>query len=154
MATNPDFRDLLSALSDTGADYLLVGGHAVMLYTSPRYTKDFDLWVRPSLGNAVKVLAALRAFGAPTADLTAEDLATPGTIFQIGVEPNRVDIITSIDGVAFDAAWPGRRASRYDDVEIAVLGIDDLITNKRASGRPQDLLDVERLEQARSKGYR
>ena len=109
MATNPDFRDLLSALSDARAEFLVVGAHAVMVYTAPRYTKDFDLWVRPSPDNAANVMVALRVFGAPLADLTTADLATPGTIFQIGVEPNRIDIITSIDGLAFDTAWPGRR---------------------------------------------
>ena len=149
MATNRDFRDLLSALSEAGAEFLVVGAHAVMVYTAPRYTNDFDLWVRPSPENAPRVLEALRAFGAPLVDLTVDDLATPGTIFQIGVEPNRVDIITSIDGVGFEAAWAGRRRTRYDDVEIAVLGIDDLIANKRASGRPQALLDLARLEQAK-----
>jgi hypothetical protein len=126
MATNPDFRDLFSALFAEGAEYLLVGAHAVMLYTTPRYTKDLDIWVRPSVDNAARVYRALVAFGAPMADLTLEDLAVSGTIFQIGVEPNRIDVVTSVDGLEFE----------------------DLLKNKRAVARPQDLLDVERLERA------
>jgi hypothetical protein len=149
MATNPDFVDLLSALSDEGAEYLLVGAHAVMLYTEPRYTKDLDLWVRPTGENAERVLRALRRFQAPLFDLTAEDLATPGTVFQIGIAPNRIDILTDIDGVSFDEAWSRRRPTTYGKVQLAALSMEDLLRNKRASGRPQDLLDVSRLEQAR-----
>jgi len=151
MATNPDFRDLLSAFSVAGAEYLLVGAHAVMLYTVPRYTKDLDIWVRPSLENAQRVYSGLVAFGAPMADLTVEDLATPGTIFQIGVEPNRIDVITTVEQLEFDQAWGNRVTSSYGGVPIAVLSIDDLLKNKRALARPQDLLDVERLEKTRKR---
>jgi hypothetical protein len=150
MATNPDFRDLLSALSAEGADFIVVGAHAVMFHTSPRYTKDLDVWVRPTRANAERVHRALGVFGAPMADLTVDDLAVPGTIFQIGIAPNRVDIITSIDAVTFDEAWPRRVPSTYGGVRIALLSIDDLLTNKRAAGRKQDLLDVERLEQRKA----
>jgi hypothetical protein len=150
MATNPDFRDLLSALSAEGADFIVVGAHAVMFHTSPRYTKDLDVWVRPTRANAERVHRALGVFGAPMADLTVDDLAVPGTIFQIGIAPNRVDIITSIDAVTFDEAWPRRVSSRYGGVPIALLSIDDLLTNKRAAGRTQDLLDVERLEKRKA----
>src|SRR5579859_2872396 len=102
MATNPDFRDLLHALCAAGAEFLVVGAHAVMFYTSPRYTKDLDIWVRPTLDNAERVHRALRAFGAPMADLAIGDLEKPGTIFQIGIAPNRIDVITSIEGVRFE----------------------------------------------------
>ncbi len=113
MATNPDFRDLLSALCAADAEFIIGGAHAVMFHTIPRYTKDLDVWVRPTLENAERVHRALRVFGAPMADLTADDLATPGTIFQIGIAPNRVDIITSIDAVIFDE---GLAAPRLFDV--------------------------------------
>ncbi len=146
MATNPDFNDLLSALSAEGAEFLIVGAHAVMFYTTPRYTKDLDVWVRPEPDNAERVYRALRAFGAPLSDLTAADLATPGTIFQIGVAPNRIDVLTSIDAVLFEDAWQRRTASTYGGVPISLLSVEDLLTNKRAVGRKQDLLDVERLE--------
>ena len=148
MATNPDFRDLFVALCAEEADFLVVGGHAVMLYTEPRYTKDLDVWVLPTAANAERVLRALARFGAPLSDITADDLAVPGTIFQIGVAPNRVDILTSIEGLQFEQAWAARSRSTYGGVPIGVLSAEDLITNKRAVGRPQDLLDVDALTRA------
>ena len=149
MATNPDFRDLLSALSAEGADFIFVGAHAVMFHTTPRYTKDLDVWVRPNEGNAERVHRALIAFGAPVANLTVDDLSVKGTIFQIGVPPNRIDVLTSIDAVEFDAAWPRAVTSQYGDVVIRLLSIDDLLANKRAVGRKQDAIDVENLERTR-----
>jgi hypothetical protein len=118
-----------------------------MFYTVPRYTKDLDVWVRPTRENAERVHRALAGFGAPMSDLTVADLAVPGTIFQIGIAPNRVDVITSIDAVAFEEAWRRRVASTYGGVPIAILSAEDLLTNKRTVGRKQDLLDVELLEQ-------
>ena len=150
MATNPDFKDLFAALSGQSAEFIVVGAHAVMLHTEPRYTKDLDVWVRPSPENAVRVRRALEAFGAPLADLTDADLATPGVVFQIGVAPNRIDIITKIDGVEFEGAWQRRLPSTYAGVPISMLSLDDLITNKRASGRPQDLLDLDKLIAAKA----
>jgi hypothetical protein len=151
MATNPDFRDLFAALSARGADFLVVGGHAVMLYTQPRYTKDLDVWVRPTLENAVRVFQALADFGAPLTNVLVEDFATPGTIFQIGIAPNRVDILTTLAGLDFEQAWPNRTPSSYGGVPIGVLSAEDLITNKRAVARPQDLLDVDALVRALGK---
>jgi hypothetical protein len=151
MATNPDFRDLFAALSAQGADFLVVGGHAVMLYTQPRYTKDLDVWVRPTRENAEKVFRALADFGAPLTGVQIDDFATPGTIFQIGVAPNRIDVLTSLEGLEFDSAWSSRTKSTYGGVPIGVLSADDLITNKRAVARPQDLLDVDALTRARAR---
>ncbi len=111
MATNPDFKELFAALCDAGAEFLVVGAHAVMFHTVPRYTKDLDIWVRPTRANAERVLRALVAFGAPLAGLTEQDLTTPGTIFQMGVAPNRVDILTGLDGVSFDDAYARRATS-------------------------------------------
>ena len=149
MAINPDFRDLFSELSVAEARYLLVGGYAVMLYTAPRFTKDLDIWVEPSPENAPKVQLALGRFGAPMAEITLADLATPGTIFQIGVEPNRIDVLTSVEGLLFPEAWGRRKESAYGDVPVFVADIEDLIANKRAVGRPQDLIDVANMERAR-----
>jgi hypothetical protein len=143
VATNHDFKDLFSALSAAGADFLLVGGHAVMFYTVPRFTKDLDIWVRPTLENARRVHAALSQYGAPMADLTIDDLAVPGTIFQIGVAPNRIDVVTAIDGVDFDGAWTRRTASTYDGIPISILSKPDLVANKRAVGRE---LDADRVQ--------
>jgi predicted nucleotidyltransferase len=149
MAVNPDFRDLFSALSDAGAEFIVVGAHAVMFYTEPRYTKDLDLWVRPTTANAVRVRRALADFGAPLVDLSEEDLATTGTIFQIGVAPNRIDILTSIEAVSFEEAYPRAVSTTYGGVPIRLLSAEDLVTNKRAVGRKQDEIDVEKLEAAR-----
>jgi len=105
---NPDFKDLLSAFNDHNVEFLVVGAHALAAHGHVRATKDLDIWVRPETRNAKNVLAALRAFRAPLDGLTEEDLPTEGTIFQIGVAPIRIDIITAIDGVDFDDAWRAR----------------------------------------------
>ncbi len=148
MAVNPDFRDLFAALNAAGARYLLVGGYAVAFHAEPRFTKDLDVWTEPSGANAARVHQALQAFGAPLQDLTDDDLGRAGLVFQIGVPPNRIDIVTSIDGVEFAEAWPGHAETTYGDQAVPVIGRAELIRNKRASGRPQDLLDLEILEQA------
>lgn len=145
MNLNQDFRDRLFVLNDAGADYLVVGAHALAAHGYVRATKDLDVWVRCEPVNAQRVYQALHAFGAPLAGLTIGDLATPGIVFQIGVAPIRIDIITAIDGVAFDEAWPARVESRYGDQPIHVLSREHLIQNKLASGRRQDLADVEIL---------
>lgn len=146
MRTNPDFRDLLSSFNARGVEYLVVGAHALAAHGHVRATKDLDVWVRPTPENAARVLEALRAFGAPLADLSVDDMARPGTVFQIGVAPVRIDVLTAIDGVEFEECWLRRVSSRYADEVVHVLSREDLLRNKRASGRLQDLADVERLE--------
>ena len=148
MPVNSDFRDLFAALNAAGARYLLVGGYAVAFHAEPRFTKDLDVWIAAEAENALRVLEALRVFGAPLGDLSADDLAQPGLAFQIGVPPNRIDILTSIDGVSFAPAWPDRVATTYGDQAVFVIGRSWLILNKRASGRPQDLIDVGALERS------
>jgi hypothetical protein len=143
---NRDFAEMLAALSAAGAEYLLVGAHALAVHGVVRATGDLDIWVRPTAENAKKVWSALIAFGAPLQDLTERDLATPDLIFQIGVAPYRIDVMTWIDGVTFDEAWTGRTSVRVDGQEIAVIGRDDLLRNKRSTGRLRDLADAEELE--------
>lgn len=143
---NPDFRDMLSALSEEGAEYLLVGAYALAVHGLPRATGDMDLWVRATEENARRVLGALSRFGAPLAGVTAHDLVTPGTVFQIGVAPRRIDILTSIDGVQFDEAWGVRHVARVESLDVPVIARQHLIRNKKATGRPQDLADAARLE--------
>lgn len=150
MSHNPDFLDLFSALSAAEARFLVVGAYAAMQHIPPRYTKDLDVWVDATSENAARVYAALRVFGAPLADLSVQDLSTQGVVLQIGVEPNRIDILTSIEAVAFTEAWEHRLDSTYGGVPIHVLGLADLLRNKRAVGRPQDLLDVANLEKAKA----
>jgi len=146
MKINSDYRDLLSRFNDLGVRYLIAGGYAVMRYTEPFYTKDIDLWVDPVPENAARVLAALQAFGAPTADLTLQDLCTPGVFFQIGIAPNRIDIMTDVPGLTFAAAW--RRAEAFDlgEVTAPVLSRDDIILAKQTANRPQDRIAVRRLK--------
>ena len=142
---NRDFSDLFAALNDAEVSYLLVGAHAVAFHAEPRYTKDLDIWVEPTSENAARVIEALRLFGAPLAGVAESDFSQPGVTLQIGVAPNRIDLATAIDGVAFAEAWPRRVESEYGTHRIWVIGRTDLATNKRAAGRPQDLLDLDLL---------
>lgn len=146
MAVNRDFIEILAAFNAHSVEYILVGAHAMAAHGHVRATKDLDIWVRPSDENAPKVLASLVEFGVPLHDLTEADLATAGTIFQIGVPPIRIDILTEIDGVAFESAWPDRIDVQIGGISVPVLSRHHLMANKRASGRLQDLADLERLE--------
>ncbi len=139
---NPDFAEMLRALSAAGADFLLVGAYAMAAHGVPRATGDLDIWVRPARDNAARVLRALATFGAPLGDLTAADLATPGTVFQLGLAPRRIDILTAIDGVTFETAWRRRVRGHLDDVNVPVIGRTELLRNKRVLGRPKDLVDI------------
>ncbi len=148
MPVNPDFRDLFAALNAAGAEYLLVGGYALALHAAPRFTKDLDVWVHATEDNATRVLSALARFGAPFGNLTATDLATPGIVLQIGIPPNRIDVLTSIDGVEFPDAWGEKASTTYGGETVHVISRRHLVANKRASGRPQDLVDAELLERS------
>lgn len=143
---NPDFRDMLSAFCDEGVEFLLVGAYALAAHGHPRATGDLDLWIRCSHENAQRVWRALSRFGAPLCDLTIEDITSPGTVIQIGVAPRRIDLLTSIDGVDFEEAWPERKDIAVESLTVPVIGRADLIQNKRALARPQDLADVAWLE--------
>lgn len=143
---NQDFKELLLAFNAHDVEYLIVGAHALAAHGHVRATKDLDLWVRPDEKNAQRVLRALSAFGAPSGDLTADDLSRKETIFQIGVPPLRIDIITDVDGVEFTDAWPERLETVFGGVPAFVISRHHLIKNKKTSGRLQDLADVQQLE--------
>lgn len=143
---NPDFSEILLAFNVHHVEYLIVGAHALAVYGHVRATKDLDVWVRPDYENAQRVLLALSAFGAPLGDLTRNDLSKAGTIFQIGVPPLRIDVITAIDGVDFADAWPDRFEASFGEVPVLVISRHHLIANKKAAARLQDLADVEHLE--------
>ena len=151
---NEDFLELLSALLDAEARFLVIGAYAVGIHGRPRATKDLDVWVEASTDNAERILRALRAFGAPLGDLTESDLETVGTGFKMGIPPRRIDILTRIEGISFAEAWPNRIEAEFGEgVRCPVIGLKDLITNKRAADRPQDRADVvvlERIERARA----
>ena len=146
MSINPDFSDMLAALSAEGAEFLLIGGHAVMRYTEPRYTKDLDLWVRPNPDNAARVFRALASYGAPLTGISPADFAEPGAIYQIGVAPNRIDILTDVSGVDFASAWLRKSTVHIEGLEVPVIGREDFLANKRATGRMKDLADIEDVE--------
>ena len=151
---SPDFRDLLSEFNAAGVDYLVIGAYALAAHGRVRATGDLDVWVRPSADNARRVMSALAAFGAPLLDLSEADLIRPDLVFQIGVAPMRIDVLTGIDAVSFDQAWANRVNSTFMGQKVPVLSVADLINNKRAVGRTQDMADVEWLEAFAARGKR
>jgi len=136
---------MLAALSAAGAEFLVVGAHALAAHGVPRATGDLDIWVHATSDNAERVWRALERFGAPLHDLTLDDLARPGIVFQIGVVPQRIDLLTSITGVSFDDAWENRILVEIEELDVPVLGRSELVRNKRAVGRTRDLADIEEL---------
>lgn len=143
---NPDFKEILLAFNAHNVEYLIVGAHALAAHGHVRATKDLDVWVRPDRANAPRVLQALSDFGAPLSDLTEDDLSKKDTIFQIGIPPVRIDVITNIDGVEFEEAWPDRLEIEFGGVPVFVISRHHLITNKRTSARLQDLADIQQLD--------
>ena len=148
---NQDYRDMVECLLNEGVDFMLVGGYAVALYGWPRTTFDIDFWIMANPDNAKAVMRAIRAFGAPLMGLTEADFHKPGMVFQIGTEPQRIDIISAADGL--DYADASRRAviMKVDGLEFKVISIGDLIVNKRASGRPKDIADALALEKLKAR---
>lgn len=147
---NKDYRDMLHALSDERVKFLLVGAYALAAHGYPRATMDIDIWIMPSTENAEAVFKALRRFGSPLHDLTREDLQVKGTIFQIGVAPRRIDIITDASGLQFEETYQRSISVDIEGIEVHVPSIEDLILNKKASGRTKDLADAEALESLKS----
>ena len=143
---NPDYRDILSVFSEENVEYLLVGAYAMAVHGYVRATGDIDLWVRAEPANALRVMRALARFGAPLSQVTAEDFSNPGIVFQIGLEPRRIDILTIIDGVDFEQAWSERMEVEIETLRVSVISRTQLKQNKKASGRPKDMADLVWLE--------
>jgi len=143
---NRDFAEMLDALFAAGAEFLIVGAHALAAHGRPRATGDLDIWVRPTPENAKRVWQALMRFGAPLNELRVEDLSTPEIVFQIGIVPARIDILTSLTALRFDDAWQRRQMIEVERRLLPFLSREDLITNKAALGRPRDLADIDDLE--------
>lgn len=145
---NPDYLDLVDCFRAEGVEFLVVGAFALAEHGLPRATGDLDVLVRPTLSNARCVCAALARFGAPlaTAPVTPDELTRPGTVYQLGVVPRRIDIMTAISGLSFDEAWSSRVEELIHGHPLAFLGCGALLANKRASGRPKDLRDADDLE--------
>jgi predicted nucleotidyltransferase len=152
MTLNSDYKDILSALSAEKVKFLLVGAYALAVHGYPRATLDIDLWIWPDSGNATAVLRALTRFGAPLDNLSIEDFKTEDLVLQIGVAPRRIAIITSLDGLNFNEAFDHAKTVKIEDITVHVLSIEDMIINKRATGRTKDLADAEMLEERHRQG--
>lgn len=146
MKISSDYKDLLRDLNAAGVRYLIVGGYAVMIYTEPQFTKDLDLWIEPSEENAQVLFGALVRFGAPLVGIRAADFTEPETFYQIGVDPVRVDILTSIPGIDFTAAWERRLTVDFGGVPAYVISKEDLLRSKRSTGRKRDRIHTKSLE--------
>ena len=148
---NPDYRDILSIFNEEKVEYLVVGAYALAAHGLPRATGDIDLWIDRDERNAHRAWRSLVKFGAPLSDLRESDFSSPGMVYQIGVAPNRIDILTSIDGVEFNDAWRQRIEVTIEGLLVFVISRAHLIANKKTVGRPQDLADIDRIEKEPSK---
>ena len=142
---NKDYSEMLQILSNHNVKFLVVGAYAMGAYGCPRATGDIDLWVMASAENSEKTYEALKDFGAPLAQIDTETFNKPGVVFQIGVAPRRIDILTRIDGVKFDLAYEKRNEIEIAGMMVPFVSLKDLIKNKRSTGRPKDILDAENL---------
>ncbi len=145
MEVQKDFRDLLKLLNDHKVKFMVVGGYALAFHGAPRYTGDIDIFVKPDSENAKRVLDALADFGFRSLGLTLDDFQSPNRVVQLGVPPVRIDLITSLSGITWEAAEASKVQGTFGDVSICYIGKDQFIVNKRASGRKKDLADIEAL---------
>jgi predicted nucleotidyltransferase len=143
---NQDFREFIQSLNDNGVRYLVVGGYAVALHGHPRYTKDIDIWIELSEANAARLVEALREFGFGSLGLEVADFLVADQIIQLGYPPNRIDLITSLEGVDFETCYEVRVEVEIDDVTVNFIDLENLKQNKKATGRLQDLADLENLQ--------
>jgi hypothetical protein len=150
MPLNKDLREFLELLNSNGVEYLVVGAFAVAFHGYPRYTADLDLLLRPTADNADRVLRALSQFGFGDLDLHAGDFQEPGKVIQLGVIPNRIDLLTAISGVSFDDAWATRRKGQLEGIATQFIGREALLRNKECTGRAKDIGDAEELRQRTS----
>ena len=148
MELDKDFSEFVALFIDHDVQFLIVGGYALAAHGLPRATGDLDAWVRASEGNAVKVFEALKAFGFGDVGVSVADFDREDSVVQLGFPPYRIDILTSVDGVEFEEAWNRRILVEVDNLSVPFISRDDLIANKKAAGRPQDIADVQRLTQS------
>lgn len=150
METSKDFEELFELLNRNEVKYLLVGGYAYAIYAEPRYTKDIDLFYEIDEVNAAKLLTAIQDFGFSSLQLDKDDFLVKGRVIQLGMPPYRVDLLNDIEGISFREAWKNKTRATYGEQEIHVISKMDLIKNKTAVGREQDILDVKRLKESDS----
>lgn len=143
---NQDFKEFIQSLNDNHVHYLVVGGYAVALHGHPRYTKDIDIWIEMNLENATNLVKALEQFGLGSLGLKEEDFLVPGQVVQLGQPPNRIDLLCTVSGVDFVTCYESRVTVEVDNVLVSFIDLDNLRKNKAASGRHQDLADLENLE--------
>ena len=146
MVLTQDFREFFQSLNEHNVRYLVIGGYAVAFHGHPRYTKDIDVWIEADKTNAEKLIDALRAFGFGSLGLEAEDFLDPDEIIQLGYPPNRIDLLTALKGVDFDTCYASRIVVEIQDTSVNFIDLENLKKNKRATGRLQDLADLEHLK--------
>jgi hypothetical protein len=146
MVINQDFREFIESLNENKVNYLVVGGYAVAFHGNPHYTKDLDFWIQPKKENLVNLIQAIKDFGFESFGLKVEDFSDPETVVQFGYPPNRIDMLTDLQGVAFEECFEKKVVEIIDGVPINFIGIDCLKKNKGATGRHQDLADLENLQ--------
>jgi hypothetical protein len=144
---NEDYKDMLQTLLGNEVKFLIVGAYALAAYGYPRATGDFDIWIEASAENSKKILSSLTSFGAPTSGLTGKTFMEKGIVFQIGIAPRRIDLITHIDGVDFSDAYPSRKTIVIEGLNLPFISKENLIQNKKSTGRDKDLVDVKHLEE-------
>jgi predicted nucleotidyltransferase len=143
---NQDFKEFIKSLNDNGVRYLVVGGYAVALHGYPRYTKDMDVWVEMTVENASKIVKALDQFGFGSLDLNESDFTVPDQIIQLGYPPRRIDILTTLPGVEFSECFSSQVTVDIEDISVNFIDLENLKKNKKATGRHQDLADLENLD--------
>src|SRR5450755_289606 len=154
MTLNSDYVDILRCFVEEKVQFLVVGGYAVMKHSEPYNTKDLDLWIAPNRGNAERAYRSLARFGAPLGDVTVEDLLNPALVYQLGIDPIRIDVMSAVSGLNFDAAWNRRDKMMYGGLEVPVLSIEDTSCAKKACGRPKDLIQAAELDRIIAKRHR
>jgi hypothetical protein len=148
MSLPKEWREFIESLNSNKVEYLVVGAVALAHHGRPRYTGDLDILIRSTRENVSRLKVALGAFGMGSMDLTVKDLTTPDQVIQLGVPPNRIDLLTSISGVTFEQAWEDRVGGTIEGTPATFIGRQSLIQNKRATGRPQDLADLQAIKEA------
>jgi predicted nucleotidyltransferase len=143
---NKDFKEFIQSLNDNQVHYLVIGGYAVALHGHPRYTKDMDVWIEMKPENAKQITKALEQFGFGSLGLKADDFLVPDQVIQLGYAPNRIDLITTLEGIDFENCYASRVEVKIDDVTVNFIDLENLKRNKKATGRYQDLADLENLE--------
>jgi predicted nucleotidyltransferase len=141
-----DFREFIELLIKNKAEYLIVGGYAVGIHGHPRYTGDLDIWLNPTPENAEKILQSVNQFGFSSFKLSKEDFIKPGNVVQLGYPPLRIDLLTEIDGVTFEECFKNRKEVLIENIQVNFIGYNDLLKNKKESGRPRDIDDIDNLQ--------